>query len=157
MAISTCPYRTSTRKYERTCTIFEPCVVSFFYKINFNRVSNSWIQRKPDILSAWSGSNCLQRFSTDNTSRKRVKVSWDKTMSSGQGIWEVRVGWNKISLSRSPFVTRQALWCQTLILETIFLSHCHTSNGYFFCSRLIFKFKISFQKTTNMLSCSITW
>ena len=24
MAISTRPYRTSTRKYERTCTIFEP-------------------------------------------------------------------------------------------------------------------------------------
>ena len=33
MAISTRPYRTSTRKYEWTCTIFEPCTrVGFFLK-----------------------------------------------------------------------------------------------------------------------------
>ena len=31
MAISTRPYRTSTRKYERTCTIFEPCSFRFPY------------------------------------------------------------------------------------------------------------------------------
>ena len=45
MAISTRPYRTFTRKYERTCTIFEPCNDGHFSIVSIH------FANKPPVLS----------------------------------------------------------------------------------------------------------
>ena len=107
MAISTCPYQTSTRKYERTCTIFEPWVLGLILLLVYinalpqdiisqvrlfvddtaiyltieNKNDSEILQRDLDRLQAWE-SKWDKEFNTSKCQVIRVQglfqIFWEK-------------------------------------------------------------------------------